>query len=226
MAAAGLGLGAWSVLCDSISKNQELAVSNIVARILERHHFHNSISYGILYEIKVIMNIRRVREDDGVLLREIAVRMYSDSPDAFSETLEEARQRTAEQWDSRAKWLADSPDVIGLIAYDENRPCGFVMGLVGRFINGSMDWQCRDRVTIARTWVDPSARRKGVGKALTDTVKEWAIEKGVKLLELQVTENNEAAKNFYKHLGFTDTGHREPLVSNPQLQIYFLEIKF
>ena len=171
------------------------------------------------------MEIRRVREDDGQLLREIAIRMYSDSPDAFSETLQEAKQRTTEQWDSRAKWLSDSPDVMGLIAYDNDWPCGFVMGLVGRFINGSMNWQCKDRVTIARTWVDPKARRKGIATALTDTVKDWVIKKGVKQLELQVTENNEAAKSLYKRLGFTDTGHREPLISNPTLQIHFLEIK-
>ncbi|MHC4536660.1 MAG: GNAT family N-acetyltransferase [Planctomycetota bacterium] len=171
------------------------------------------------------MIIRRVKQEDGTLLREIAIRMYSDSPDAFSETLEKAKQRTAEEWDSRAKWLAESPDVMGLIAYDDNWPCGFVMGLTGRFINGSMDWECRDSVTIARTWVDPKARRKGIGKALTDTVKDWACEKGVRRLELQVTENNEAAKSFYQHLGFKDTGRREPLVSNPKLQIYFLEIK-
>jgi len=171
------------------------------------------------------MVIRRVKEEDGGLLREIAIRMYSDSPDAFSETLAKAKQRTAEEWDSRAKWLANSSDVMGLIAYDDNRPCGFVMGLVGSFINGSMDWERRDRVTIARTWVDPEARRKSIGKALTDTVRNWACEKGFKRLELQVTENNEAAKSFYKHLGFTDTGRREPLVSNPKLQIYFLALE-
>jgi ribosomal protein S18 acetylase RimI-like enzyme len=171
------------------------------------------------------MVIRRVKQEDGTLLREIAIRMYSDSPDAFSETLAKAKQRTAEEWDSRAKWLADSPDVIGLIAYDDDWPCGFVMGLVGSFINGSMDWECRDSVTIARTWVDPKVRRKSIGSALTDTVKGWACEKGVKRLELQVTENNEAAKSFYKHLGFTDTGRREPLISNPQLQIYFMVLE-
>ncbi len=118
-----------------------------------------------------------------------------------------------------------SPDAIGLIAYDDNRPCGFVMGLTGSFINGSMNWQCRDSVTIARTWVDPEVRRKRIASVLTDTVKDWACEKGVGRLELQVTENNEAAKSFYKYLGFTDTGRREPLVSNPKLQIYFMMLK-
>jgi len=171
------------------------------------------------------MNIRRVKQEDGALLRELTIRMCSDSPDAFSETLEKAKQRTAEEWDSKAKWLADSPDAIGLIAYDNNRPCGFIMGLAGRFINGSMDWQCRDRVTIARSWVDPEARRKSIGTKLTGTIKDWAFEKGFKHIELQVTENNEAAKSFYKHLGFTDTGCREPLVSNPRLQIYFMTLK-
>ena len=171
------------------------------------------------------MIIQRVKQEDGALIRELTIRMCSDSPDAFSETVEKAKQRATEDWDSKAKWLADSPDVIGLIAYDNNRPCGFVMGLVGRFMNGSMNWQCRDSVTIARNWVDSKARRKSIGTKLTDTIKDWACEKGVKHLELQVTENNEVAKSFYKQLGFIDTGHREPLVSNPQLQIYFLTLE-
>jgi len=172
------------------------------------------------------MIIRHVKQEDGALLRELTIRMCTDSPDAFSESLEKAKQRTAEDWDSKAKWLADSPDIIGLIAYDDNnRPCGFVMGLVGSFINGSMDWKCRNSVTIARNWVAPEARRKGVATKLTNTIKNWAYEKGVDRLELQVTENNEVAKSFYKKLGFADTGRREPLVSNPKLQIYFLTLK-
>ena len=165
------------------------------------------------------MNIRRVRKEDGPLIRELTIRMCTDSPDAFSETLENAKQRTKEDWDGKAKWLAESPDVIGLIAYDNNRPCGFVMGLVGSYINGSMDWECRDSVTISRNWVDPKARRKGIATKLTKTIKDWACEKGAKHLELQVTENNEVAKSFYKKLGFTDNGYREPLISNPKLQI-------
>ena len=52
MAAASLGYGAWFVLCDSISKNEESAMSGVVTWILKRYYFHNSISYGILYEIE------------------------------------------------------------------------------------------------------------------------------------------------------------------------------
>jgi ribosomal protein S18 acetylase RimI-like enzyme len=170
------------------------------------------------------MIIQRVKQNGGELIRGLAVRMYSDSPNAFSETLATAKQRTPEEWDTRAKWLADSPDAIGFIAYEDNQPCGFIMGLVGRFINGSMNWQYRDIVTIARTWVDPGVRRSGIGCALTNAVKDWAREKGAEQLELQVTENNEVAASFYKNLGFTDTGHREPLVSNPLLQICFMKL--
>ena len=171
------------------------------------------------------MLIRRIKQEDGALLRGLTIRMCMDSPDAFSETLEKAQQRTMEDWESKAMWLADSSDVIGLIAYDDNLPCGFVMGLVGRFLNGSMDWEHRDIVTIARNWIDPGVRRKGIATKLINTIKQWACEKGAKQLELQVTENNEPAKNLYRKLGFIDIGHREPLVSNPKLQIYFLTQK-
>jgi len=39
---------------------------------------------------------------------------------------------------------------------------------------------------------------------------------------VQVTENNVPAIEFYQKLAFTDTGRREPLLSNPSLQIHFL----
>ena len=42
------------------------------------------------------------------------------------------------------------------------------------------------------------------------------------MLEVQVTENNGPAIEFYRKLGFADTGRREPLLSNPTLQIHFL----
>jgi hypothetical protein len=77
-------------------------------------------------------------------------------------------------------------------------------------------------VTLARAWVDPLHRRKGVGRALAEAVKAWAVEQGAGTLEAQVTEANGPAIRFYATLHFADTGHRESLLSNPTLQIVFL----
>ncbi len=59
------------------------------------------------------MVILRAKEEDGGLLCELAIQMYSDSQDAFSETLAKAKQRTVEEWDGGAKWLPVSNEVFG-----------------------------------------------------------------------------------------------------------------
>jgi ribosomal protein S18 acetylase RimI-like enzyme len=57
---------------------------------------------------------------------------------------------------------------------------------------------------------------------MTQAVESWALDKGAAMLEAQVTENNAPAIEFYRTLGFTETGRREPLLSNPALHIQFL----
>lgn len=101
-------------------------------------------------------------------------------------------------------------------------PIGFIAGFLGRWRDGAMHSDARDTVTLAKAWVDPRHRRNGIGRALAEAVKVWTIEQGASTLEAQVTETNEPAVRFYAALGFTDTGRREPLLSNPTLQIRFL----
>jgi len=51
VAAASMGLGAWSLLRDSISKNEEPDMSSVVPWILKWNNFHNSVFNVIPYEI-------------------------------------------------------------------------------------------------------------------------------------------------------------------------------
>ncbi len=168
------------------------------------------------------MYIRKIEPGDASIVQDLAIRMCTDSPDAYSETLDEVRERPSEQWDRRAQWLAQGEQAIGFVAYKDDKPCGFVMGLEGRFINGGMDWNYPATVTMAKAWVDAAFRKRGVGTALTMAVKDWARQKDAGYIEAQVTENNERAKCFYTGLGFIDMGRREPLRSNPALEIWFL----
>jgi ribosomal protein S18 acetylase RimI-like enzyme len=50
--------------------------------------------------------------------------------------------------------------------------------------------------------VDPSWRRRAIGKRLTRAVEEWAIESGASWIELNVYEFNDAARRFYESLGY------------------------
>jgi ribosomal protein S18 acetylase RimI-like enzyme len=168
------------------------------------------------------MRVRPVQKTDGSLLRALHLRMYADAPDAFSETLAQAQALSADEWDARALRFSEATDRVAFVAINNGKAVGFISGYIGRFRDGAMLWDVQDTVTLARAWVDPRVRRTGVGRALADTVKTWALEQNAGLLETQVTENNDPAIHFYTALGFTDTGRREPLLSNPTLQIHFL----
>lgn len=156
------------------------------------------------------------------MLRKVHLRMLADAPDAFSETLAEAQARSAAQWDARAERFGKETDAVAFVAIEADEAVGFVAGFVGRFRGKAMEWDVTDTVTLARAWVASAVRQQGVGRAMAESVKNWAVARGAAVLETQVTENNEAAICFYASLGFTDTGRREPLRSNPALQIHFL----
>lgn len=162
-------------------------------------------------------------KSDGRLLRDVHLRMYADSPDAFSESLAEAQALTPEQWDVRAERFAERPDAVAFVAVVNDTSVGFVAGYIGRFRDGAMDWTAENVATMAKAWVDRRHRRRGIGQALAGAVQSWAATRDVSTLEVQVTENNIAGIEFYKKLGFADTGRREPLRSNPALRIQFLD---
>lgn len=65
-------------------------------------------------------------------------------------------------------------------------------------------------ITFLRTYVfvdslavQQQARRHGVGQALMTAVHEWAHERGLSEIELNVHEFNQSAIKFYAKLGYT-----------------------
>jgi ribosomal protein S18 acetylase RimI-like enzyme len=156
------------------------------------------------------------------MLRELHLRMYVDSPNAFGESLAEAQAMPTKRWEGRAKRLAEANDAVGFVAMEADRAVGFIAGLIGAYRDGAIHGDVHDTATLARAWVDRQVRRQGIGRALAQAVEAWACDKRAEVLEAQVTENNGPAIEFYRKLGFADTGRREPLLSNPSLQIRFL----
>ena len=55
-------------------------------------------------------------------------------------------------------------------------------------------------------YVSPSARRQGLAHALTDYAEAWLREQDVKVLELQVLEQNTGAWNFWKQQDMKPVG--------------------
>lgn len=52
--------------------------------------------------------------------------------------------------------------------------------------------------------VDPEARRRGVGEALFEALKDWFRERDASHLQLQVAHNNSTSQAFWRAVGCTD----------------------
>ena len=55
-------------------------------------------------------------------------------------------------------------------------------------------------------WVEPDARRKGIGRALARKLLDEAKKDAIDMIALEVLPTNKIAAKFWKALGFKDHG--------------------
>jgi ribosomal protein S18 acetylase RimI-like enzyme len=103
--------------------------------------------------------------------------------------------------------LIGGPNNAILVAVTDVDVIGFVIVLDKHAAAGP--------VTIARRYaeidnmaVKPDARRNGVGRALILAAADWARQRGITSLELNVYDFNEGAAALYKTAGFTNVYRR------------------
>lgn len=150
------------------------------------------------------ITIRRIRADDGTVLRRVRLAALTDAPGAFGSTLERELAFTAEEWTERAVGASAGPDRVTFLA----EASGVVVGLVGAFRTDT-------RVDLVSMWTAPSHRRLGLGRLLVDAVVEWTTASGVDCVELWVTRGNDAALRMYEAADFHITGDHQPVPSDP-----------
>jgi GNAT superfamily N-acetyltransferase len=94
------------------------------------------------------------------------------------------------------------------IARDDERVAGTI-GLVKALLPNA-----RHRAEVAKLIVRPSARGRGVGRALLAAVEEWAAAEGLTLLVLD-TETESIAERLYRSAGWTPCGSIPRYAADP-----------
>ena len=61
-----------------------------------------------------------------------------------------------------------------------------------------------ERAEISDLWVDPEARRRGIGRALADALLAWVRQRGVGRVTVRVAVANAEGQAFWRALGFDD----------------------
>jgi GNAT superfamily N-acetyltransferase len=149
--------------------------------------------------------VRETVAGDWQALRDIRLEALRDAPAAFGSTYQQEAARGQAHWHDRISrggtFLAYVPEV------SPAEPAGLAGGYL------------EDPVTaeLVSMYVRPRARGHGVGEALVAAVIDWARHQNAAQVHLWVTEANAPARALYERLGFTLTGERQPLPSDPRI---------
>lgn len=143
--------------------------------------------------------------DDWELVRDVRLRALEDAPSAFGSRLQDERHRSEHHW---REWIQRA-NAATLLAFDDGAAVGIVRTAIAE--------DDPDRAELLSMWVAPERRATGVGDALVDAVKDWCRARGVRTIELWVTETNEPARLLYQRHGFEPTDNWQPLPSDRSL---------
>jgi GNAT superfamily N-acetyltransferase len=98
-------------------------------------------------------------------------------------------------------WLGGEDDAVLLIAERRGRAVGYAFVTVGP---GAATWDLGDRVGELETLtVLDDERGRGVGAALVEASRRWALERGARSLAVGLAHTNDGARRFYEREGFT-----------------------
>lgn len=115
-----------------------------------------------------------------------------DAPDAFGTQHDEAALWVEASWREQLRNLAT------FVAVVDERDAGVVRGV--RHV------EYEDTTYLISMWVDPRARRRGVGSALIDEVVGWTRSIGRRRVFLDVRTHNAGAESLYRAKDFAPTG--------------------
>ena len=104
--------------------------------------------------------------------------------------------------------VASSGHSFLFVAEHDGRTVGFVSGELRA---SSPTFRPKTWAAVDDVFVEPDHRNLGVGRALLESVRRWAKERGVDGISLQVAAANERGRKFYKDLGFREVSVYEVL---------------
>ncbi len=145
------------------------------------------------------ITLRRLLPADAPDYRALMLDAYERHPDAFTSSAAERSALPLAWWESRlAPGDAASSVLIGALADQK------IVGVVG--LEFEAREKTRHKATLFGMVVASDARRCGIGHRLVDAAIAMAGQRGVRLMQLTVTEGNAAAQSLYAKCGFRSFG--------------------
>ncbi len=165
--------------------------------------------------------VRRVRTAEWREIRDLRLEAVGDpaASIAFLSTVEQERAHDDDFWRRRAAGASLSDSAAQFIAEDGSRWVGTVTVLLRE--QGAPDHLgrtvSRARADIVGVYVSPRQRGTGLLGRLIAAAADWAADRGVPELSLDVHRDNERAQAAYRKLGFVPTGETFASTIGPEL---------
>jgi GNAT superfamily N-acetyltransferase len=135
------------------------------------------------------------------LHRDLRLRALSDSPDSFGEAFADVATRPSSYWDDLTRSVTEPKRNVMFLACEDEHVLGSTYGLLDR--------ERSDAGRVGGMWVEPTWRRRGVGRALLQEVFSWAHDRGLTRLGLWAPAHSPAAISLYRRAGFrTEADYR------------------
>ena len=146
-------------------------------------------------EMLVKTKISRLTPSDAQAYRSIMLRAFEKHPDAFRSSVSERSAEPLSWWESR---LGTPPGANQMVF--GAHVAGTLVGVAGiRFDAGK---KTKHKATLFGMYVDNAARGAGIGAQLLAAVLEQAhIRRATRIVQLTVTEGNDAALQLYERVG-------------------------
>jgi ribosomal protein S18 acetylase RimI-like enzyme len=166
---------------------------------------------------QVTPEIRRLAAGEGLGVRALRLRALRDAPRAFASSLEVELAHPDDHWHDLARRSAVGDASVVFVAIG----AGEWQAMAGSF------WfdEGAGVAQLWGMWVEPAARRQGLGRRLVDEVAGWAAERGALRLRLGVVDRAAEVAAFYERLGFTRTGETKSLPPDGAATAFFLAKK-
>jgi GNAT superfamily N-acetyltransferase len=139
-------------------------------------------------------------------LRALRLSALRDSPLAFGSTYERELAFTPDRWRSWETEAAAGAEYVAIAVAD------------GRWVamaRGSGDMDDPTSAFVTAVYVAAEWRKRGLGRAVSAAVIDWARRRGFASIRLHVADWNDAARRLYESLGFGPTGVTVPLSHDP-----------
>lgn len=138
--------------------------------------------------------IRTGEERDRAFVLDLGSRTVMDSVSSMRDAIP---SMTRVSYERLVEFVYSQPHVV-LIAEDGGTPSGFLLLLDALPDEVSMSPQA----FIAYMAVEPAMRRRGIATALLAEAERIARERGLPVLAMMVTEENQPAVHVYERAGF------------------------